>query len=109
MFLLSLVCILHSLFLLLKSETNTETETNFRILPIYFFFGIKNVRVGQSIGNTHIFFLASAVVRNKQVCVVLEEGIHTCRFKKKKKSLPTDPNFEDHAIGNTQIFFWSNH
>jgi len=24
--------------LLLKSETNTETETNFRILPIYFFF-----------------------------------------------------------------------
>jgi hypothetical protein len=25
---------------------------------------------------------------------------------KKKKSLPTDPNFEDHAIGNTHIFFW---
>ena len=25
---------------LLKSETNTETETNFRILPIYFSFGI---------------------------------------------------------------------
>jgi len=24
---------------------------------------------------------------------------------KKKKILPTDPNFEDHAIGNTQIFF----
>jgi hypothetical protein len=24
--------------LLLKSETNTETETNFQILPIYFFF-----------------------------------------------------------------------
>ena len=23
----------------------------------------------------------------------------------KKKSLPTDPNFEDHAIGNTHIFF----
>ena len=88
MFLLSLVCILHSLFLhlnnydafiiqhrsnvqgneensnrkpvfnksvsikrlsesvniatvkrlLLKSETNTETETNFQILPIYYFF-----------------------------------------------------------------------
>jgi hypothetical protein len=34
---------------LLKSETNTETETNFRILPIYFFFGIKNVRVGSKI------------------------------------------------------------
>ena len=41
----------------LKSETNTETETNFQILPIYFFFGIKNVRVGRSIGNTPIFFL----------------------------------------------------
>ena len=40
---------------LLKSETNTEMETNFRILPIYFFFGIKNVRVGRSIGNTPNF------------------------------------------------------
>jgi hypothetical protein len=35
--------------LLLNSETNTETETNFRILPIYFFFGITNVRVGGKI------------------------------------------------------------
>jgi len=35
---------------LLKLETNTETETNFRILTIYFFFfGIKNVRVGGKI------------------------------------------------------------
>ena len=25
---------------------------------------------------------------------------------KKKKSLPTDPNFEDHAIGNTHIFLF---
>jgi hypothetical protein len=46
---------------LLKSETNTETETNFRILPIIFFFGIKNVRVGgkilESVGRSeaHIF------------------------------------------------------
>jgi hypothetical protein len=24
-----------------QSETNTETETNFRILPIYYFFGVK--------------------------------------------------------------------
>jgi hypothetical protein len=24
---------------------------------------------------------------------------------KEKKNLPTDPNFEDHAIGNTHIFF----
>jgi hypothetical protein len=35
---------------------------------------------------------------------------HTCRFQeeeeKKKKSLPTDPNFEDYAIGNTHIFFF---
>jgi hypothetical protein len=23
-----------------------------------------------------------------------------------KKSRPTDPNFEDHAIGNTHFFFW---
>jgi hypothetical protein len=31
---------------------------------------------------------------------------NTYRFKKKKKkSRPTDPNFEDHAIGNTHIFF----
>jgi hypothetical protein len=48
--------------LLLNSETNTETETNFRILPIYFFFVIKNVRVGSKIlgsvgrSETHIFF-----------------------------------------------------
>jgi hypothetical protein len=27
-------------------------------------------------------------------------------LKKKKKSLPTNPNFEDHAIGNTHIFFF---
>jgi hypothetical protein len=27
--------------LLLKSETNMETETNFRILPIYYFFWHK--------------------------------------------------------------------
>ena len=27
--------------LLLKSETNTETETNFQILPIYYFFLYK--------------------------------------------------------------------
>ena len=26
-------------------------------------------------------------------------------YKKKKKCLPTDPNFDDHAIGNTHIFF----
>ena len=43
---------------LLKSET----EMNFRILSIYSFFGMKNVRVGGKIlgpiGNTHIFFLA---------------------------------------------------
>jgi hypothetical protein len=50
---------------LLKSETNTETDTNFRILPIYFFLGIKNVRVGGKIlgsvgrSEAHIFlFLA---------------------------------------------------
>ena len=47
--------------LLLKSEINTETETNFQNLQIYwFFFGIKNVRVGGkilgSIGNTHFFW-----------------------------------------------------
>ena len=51
--------------LLLKSETNTETDTNFRILLIYFFLGIKNVRVGGKIlgsvgrSEAHIFlFLA---------------------------------------------------
>jgi hypothetical protein len=47
---------------LLKSETNTETETNFRILQIFIFFGIKNVRVdGKMLGSVgrsekHIFF-----------------------------------------------------
>jgi hypothetical protein len=52
--------------LLLKSETNKKTETNFRILTIYyFFFGIKNVGVGGiilgSVGRleTHIFFFWS--------------------------------------------------
>jgi hypothetical protein len=47
--------------ILLKSETNTETETNFRILPIYIFFGIHNVKVIDKIlgsvgrSETHIF------------------------------------------------------
>ena len=51
--------------LLLKSETNTEMETNFWILSIDYFFGIKNVRVGGkilgSIGNTHIFFWSNRI------------------------------------------------
>jgi hypothetical protein len=35
--------------------------------------------------------------------VILEEGAYLWVSKKKiKKSLPTDPNFEDHAIGNTK-------
>ena len=58
--------------LLLNSETNKETETNFRILPIYFFFfGIKNVGVGGiilgSVGRlqTHIIiFLALSNLYN---------------------------------------------
>ena len=45
--------------------------------------------------------------RKKQVCVILEEGAYLQVSKvKKKKSLPTDPNFEDHAIGNTHIFLF---
>ena len=41
--------------LLLKLKKNMETETNFQILPIYFFFRIKMLgSVGQS--ETHIFF-----------------------------------------------------
>ena len=39
--------------LLLKSETNTETETNFPILPIYYFFWHKK---DQGRSETHIFF-----------------------------------------------------
>jgi hypothetical protein len=39
--------------------------------------------------------------------VILEEGAYLQVSKvKKKKSLPTDPNFEDHAIGNTHIFLF---
>ena len=37
------------------------------------------------------------------------ESSDMCLYKlqlKKKKSKPTDPNFEDHATGNTQIFFF---
>ena len=61
--------------LLLKSETNTETETNFRICRSIFFSGIQNVRVGckisESVGRseTHIFFLGLSweviIVNNK--------------------------------------------
>jgi hypothetical protein len=29
-----------------------------------------------------------------------------CKKRIKKKSLPTDPNFEDHVIGNTHIIFF---
>ena len=37
--------------------------------------------------------------------MILEEG--ACILVGfKKKSRPTDPNFEDHAIGNTHIFFF---
>jgi hypothetical protein len=49
------------------TEINTETETNFRILPIYFFFGITNVNVGGkillSVGrkHTHFFFGLSMI------------------------------------------------
>ena len=39
--------------LLLKSETNTKTETNFRILPTYYLFWHKKC-YGRS--ETHIFF-----------------------------------------------------
>ena len=60
---------------LLKSETNTETETNFRILPIYFFFGITIVRVGGKIlgsvgrSETHMFFfLALPYLFNSWLC-----------------------------------------
>jgi hypothetical protein len=42
--------------LLLKSET----ETNFQILSIYFFFGLKNVRVGWS--ETHVFFFGLSFI-----------------------------------------------
>ena len=62
--------------LLLNSETNTDTETNFRILPsIYFFFGIKNVRVSSKIlgsvgrSETHIFYF----LPNFWSCVCLSE------------------------------------
>jgi hypothetical protein len=57
--------------LLLKSETNMEMETNFRILSIYFFFWHKNVRVGgKNLGlvgrsETHYYFLALATNKNK--------------------------------------------
>jgi hypothetical protein len=54
---------------------NGDEFTDF--VDLFFFFGIKNVRVGSKI-------LGSV----------------------KKKSRPTDPNFEDHAIRNTHIFFW---
>ena len=39
--------------------------------------------------------------------MILEEGAYLQVSKvKKKKSLPTDPNFEDHAIENTHIFLF---
>ena len=34
----------------------------------------------------------------------LESNLKEKEKEKKKKSLPTDPNFEDHAIGNTHFF-----
>ena len=57
---------------MLKSETNTEMETNFWILSIDYFFGITNVRVGGkilgSIGNTHIFSLALLTTIGEGCC-----------------------------------------
>ena len=35
-----------------------------------------------------------------------QTGSRNLTGKNKKKSRPTDPNFEDHAIGNTCIFFF---
>ena len=74
--------------LLLKSETNTETETNFRILLIYFFFGIKNVRVGQSIGYIHFFFFGLKVSKFllrliKCTCIMrvpMVNALHSLQF-----------------------------
>ena len=63
--------------LLLNSETNTETETNFWILPIYFFFGIKNVRVGgkilESVGRseTYIFFFAILNTTDRKIIFII--------------------------------------
>jgi hypothetical protein len=41
----------------------------------------------------------------KEMKKIVEVG-NGDEFQKKKKSRPTDPNFEDHAIGNTHIFFF---
>jgi transposase len=52
--------------LLLKSETNIETEMNFWILPICYFFGIENVRVGDkilgSVDQKPIFFFDLSII-----------------------------------------------
>jgi hypothetical protein len=55
---------------LLKSEM----ETNFRILPIYFFFGIQNVRVGGkilgSVGRPETNICFFCLIRNEELPVV---------------------------------------
>ena len=61
---------------LLKSETNMETETNFQILRIYFFyFGIKNVRVSRLETHFCLFGLKYKKL-NKQKLVMHSQNIH---------------------------------
>jgi hypothetical protein len=49
--------------------------------------------------------LKSCSKKEKSLCDFKRRSILVGLKKKKKKSIPTDPNFEDHAIGNTHIFF----
>ena len=72
--------------LLLNSETNTEMETNFWILPIYFLiFGIKNVMVGDRIlGSvdrkcTYILFWPN-IKREGFWCKNVNIGLLLCEF-----------------------------
>ena len=67
------------------------------------FYAKKKNRSTKS-GNSSLF---PCLFQTSTIFFISQE--HTCRFQKKNKSQPTDPNFEDHAIGNTHIFFLALH
>ena len=58
---------------LLKSETNTETETNFWILPIYFFFWHNFFLGSVDRSETHVFFFGPRPTRLVGFFIVLAD------------------------------------
>jgi hypothetical protein len=89
------VCILHSLFLHLN---NYDAETSIKCI----------VQGHEENSNRKPVFNKSVSIKRLSESVNFRGRSILVGFKtkNKQKSLPTDPNFEELAIGNTHLFFW---